>query len=173
MRFYVVLLMAASVAVSAQAQHEHHHQLSPYKDQAQQSVKALTAKDVDNYLNGRGMGLAKPGELNGYPGPMHVLELTSEMRLTTEQKNRIQQIYDEMHRKAVELGAQIVRKETELDQLFAKRQITPEALQTFTGTLGSLQGELRNVHLVAHLETAKILSPEQVAEYNKRRGYAH
>ncbi len=35
--------------------------------------------------NGEGMGIVKYAELNGYPGPKHVLELVNELRLTEEQ----------------------------------------------------------------------------------------
>jgi hypothetical protein len=36
------------------------------------------------------MGLALPAELNGYPGPIHVLELSDKLGLSAEQKSRIE-----------------------------------------------------------------------------------
>jgi hypothetical protein len=39
---------------------------------------------------GRGMGLALPAELNGYLGPIHVLELSDKLGLSAEQKSRIE-----------------------------------------------------------------------------------
>ncbi len=50
--------------------------------------KALSASDVQALDEGRGMGTAKPAELNGYPGPMHVLQLAAELELSREQRER-------------------------------------------------------------------------------------
>src|SRR5687767_11125254 len=52
---------------------------SPYVGQEDRAIKALDAKDVDGLLAGSGMGYAKAAELNGYPGPMHVLELAEKL----------------------------------------------------------------------------------------------
>jgi hypothetical protein len=51
----------------------------PYAGQQALAVTALSADEVQGFLDARGMGLAKPAELNGYPGPMHVLELQTEL----------------------------------------------------------------------------------------------
>jgi hypothetical protein len=40
-----------------------------------------------------------------------------------------------------------------------------------TAAIGEIQGRLRAVHLAAHLETRAILSAQQVAQYDKLRGY--
>ena len=40
-------------------------------------IKSLSQDDQSALLAGRGMGLARPAELNGYPGPAHVLELAA------------------------------------------------------------------------------------------------
>jgi hypothetical protein len=45
---------------------------------------------------GRGMGLALPAELNGYPGPIHVLELSDKLGLSAEQKSRIEGLFESM-----------------------------------------------------------------------------
>lgn len=147
-----------------------HHQ-SPYQNQVDQPIKALSAQDIDGYLNGRGMGLAKPAELNGYPGPMHVLEVEKELHLTIDQKTRMQQTYEGMHSQAVALGKQIIEQEKSLNGLFANHKASPTELQTSVATLALLQGQLRLTHLEAHLKTKEILSPEQVDQYNKLRGY--
>src|SRR5919107_1454461 len=43
-------------------------------------VKSLSEQQVADLRAGRGMGLALPAELNGYPGPMHVLEHAATVR---------------------------------------------------------------------------------------------
>lgn len=57
------------------------------------------------------MGLAKPSELNHYPGPAHVLALSSEMGLTAEQKMRAEAVFLDMERQAKALGEQIVDRD--------------------------------------------------------------
>ncbi len=67
------------------AQHHHHgkqHTTTPYAGLQQRDIKALDEKQIADLKNGRGMGLALAAELNGYPGPMHVLELKDQLRLT-------------------------------------------------------------------------------------------
>lgn len=48
---------------------------APYAGIARRSVKALSDREISDLRTGRGMGLALAAELNGYPGPAHVLEL--------------------------------------------------------------------------------------------------
>jgi hypothetical protein len=40
-------------------------------------------------LKGEGMGMAKAAELNGYPGPTHVLTLAKELALTESQLQQV------------------------------------------------------------------------------------
>src|SRR5262249_1929289 len=48
---------------------------NPYAGQQSRSIKALSEDDIAALLKGAGIGLAKAAELNGYPGPAHVLAL--------------------------------------------------------------------------------------------------
>jgi hypothetical protein len=50
---------------------------NPYADQQTRSIKSLSEEDIAALLNGEGMGMAKAAELNGYPGPKHVLTLAN------------------------------------------------------------------------------------------------
>ncbi len=101
-----------------------------------------------------------------------VLELAEQLELSEEQVAAVQGIYDLMHRRAVLHGNLIVELERRLDQWFAERSITPERLSIFTGQIAQLQGELRAVHLTAHLETAEVLSQHQRHTYDRLRGYS-
>lgn len=94
-----VFLMA--VLTPAWAQHDK----SPYAGQEQRAIKALSEGEIEAYLSGAGMGLAKAAELNGFPGPKHVLELEAELGLTDRQKQTTQQIYDRMHKKPCNLAS--------------------------------------------------------------------
>ena len=85
-----LLLLLAGDMPSALAEHDHHHrnaaQATPpstsaasssaatYAGQQNRQIKALSAQEQQDWLEGKGMGLAKAAELNRFPGPMHALE---------------------------------------------------------------------------------------------------
>jgi Spy/CpxP family protein refolding chaperone len=144
---------------------------SPYAGQEQRPIKALSEKEVQDTLEGKGMGLAKAAELNHYPGPLHVLELAEKLGLSAAQKKQTQEIFAAMQKDAKRLGLQLVEKERALDQQFASGAITPDRLQALLTEIGGIQSRLRNVHLRAHLDQRKILTDEQVRRYDDLRGY--
>jgi Spy/CpxP family protein refolding chaperone len=145
---------------------------APYAGQQSREIKALSAAEQADLLAGRGMGLAKAAELNGYPGPAHVLELAAELELDAQQRRSTRALFESMERRASELGSQIVEEERALDALFASRQATPARIEETASRIGQLQARLRAVHLEAHLDQIRILSAAQVARYNELRGYA-
>ena len=67
------------------------------------------------------MSLALPAELNGYPGPRHVLELAEQLGLTDQQRADVQRLFDDMTAEVVPLGQKLIAQEAELDRLFAAR----------------------------------------------------
>jgi Spy/CpxP family protein refolding chaperone len=144
----------------------------PYTGQQVRAIKALSEDDITALRNGEGMGLAKAAELNGYPGPAHVLQLASQLGLTETQQREVQTIFDRVSAAAKPLGEELIAQEKALDQLFAKSNITLNRLSATTATIGELQGRLRSVHLAAHLETRALLNPDQIARYQQLRGYA-
>jgi len=144
---------------------------SPYAGQETRQIKALSAEDVSSYLAGKGMGLAKTAELNGYPGPLHVLELAEQLKLSAQQKAKTQELYNAMQAKAIEAGRALIDAEQKLDRLFASRAISPDLLDSSLKEIGALQAKVRGIHLEAHLQQAGILDAEQVARYNALRGY--
>jgi hypothetical protein len=128
--------------------------------------------EVDDLLNGRGMGLARAAELSGYPGPRHVLDLASELSLSEPVASETQAIFERMQVAAKKLGAEIVALELELGRAFMERTIDAPTIDERTREIAALQGELRAAHLRAHLELTALLSPQQIAAYNALRGYA-
>jgi Spy/CpxP family protein refolding chaperone len=159
------MLGAASAALAAEPAP------SPYAGEQQREIKALSGKEVQDLLAGRGMGLAKSAELNRYPGPAHVLELSERLGLSAEQKAGTKSVFDAMESRARALGKALVEREAELDRLFASRQISRFTLESSVAEISKLQGELRRVHLEAHLAQTDILTREQVAAYVELRGY--
>ncbi len=55
--------------------------------------------------------------------------------------------------------------------MFAEREATATAVGATTRRIGELEGELRAVHLKAHLLTTVVLTREQIGEYNRIRGH--
>jgi hypothetical protein len=91
--------------------------------------------------------------------------------LTDAQRRDVQAVFERMSAAAKPLGVEPIAQEQMLDQLFAKGDITPDHLATATAAIAELQGHLRVVHLSAHLETRASLKAEQVARYERLRGY--
>ena len=77
-----------------------------------------------------------------------------------------------MQARAIPLGKELVEEERALNYFFASRSVTPEALSSSLARIGKLQGQVRQVHLDAHIEQTAMLTPEQVGNYNRLRGYA-
>jgi Spy/CpxP family protein refolding chaperone len=142
-----------------------------YAGQQSREIKALSAEDVQGYLSGKGMGLAKAAELNGYPGPAHVLSVSNELALTPKQEQQTKALFIQMEADSSSIGKQVVEEERTLDALFASKNVTPQLLANAMARIGRLQGQFRNAHLEAHIAQAAILTPEQVAKYKDLRGY--
>jgi Spy/CpxP family protein refolding chaperone len=166
---HLLVTVATLVTMSGTAVAQSHQ---PYAGLEQRSIKALSDQQIDDLKKGRGMGLALAAELNGYPGPSHVLELADKLHLSADQRIRVQQLFDAMKAEATPVGERLLEQETELDRLFVARTITRESLKAMTAAIAVTQGELRETHLKYHLSTAALLTPVQVQHYGELRGYA-
>ena len=116
--------------------------------------------------------MAKAAELNGYPGPKHVLQLAGQLGLTDTQRRDVQAIFDRMSAAAKSLGGELIAQEQTLDQLFVKGVITPDRLAAATAAIAELQGRLRAVHLSPRLETRALLNADQIARHEQLRAMA-
>jgi Spy/CpxP family protein refolding chaperone len=145
----------------------------PYAGMEQRSVKALSAEQTADLAAGRGMGLALAAELNGYPGPMHVLELAEPLALTPTQHAQVARLFEDMRRDAIAAGKEVVAAEAALDRLFAEGVANPAGLASAVMGVAHAQAELRRVHLSFHLVTHDLLTAEQRGTYARLRGYRH
>jgi Spy/CpxP family protein refolding chaperone len=145
---------------------------SPYAGLQQREIKSLSAQEIDELRRGAGMGLALAAELNGLPGPAHLLELAGDIPLTADQVVAVRAIRDRMHADAAEEGERLIRLEAELEAGFRARSIDDAELGRLTAAIAESRGRLRRIHLAAHLRTPALLAPEQVARYVELRGYA-
>ncbi len=166
--FLAVLLLPAALA----AQSHDHRPAAPYAGQQSRAIKSLSDDDVAELRRGGGWGLAKAAELNGWPGPAHVLENADALALTEAQRGAVRAIFAKMQEDAVVEGARLLALEEALEAEFATRTVTPGSLGRRVAAVAESHGRLRRIHLVAHLTTTAELTPGQVARYNALRGYA-
>lgn len=174
-----LLMMALSffpVAAVAQGGHDQHagHGQEPaagYGALTDRQIKALSDAEVRALLRGEGAGFALAAELNGVPGPLHLLELAEPLALTEEQRTAIEEIFADMREETMRLGEALVELERTLDRRFAHRHIDPDVIRDLTSRIAALQAEIRAVHLIAHLEVDPLLTDEQRALYQALRGY--
>ncbi len=145
---------------------------SKYVGEEHRKIKSLSPDDIEELKKGGGWGLAKVAELNGVPGPAHILEMEGEIHLTDEQKKEIQKIYKGMKAKAIKLGEQLIHLEMELNDNFSNRTINQMLLEKSVQEIEKIRANLRVVHLSTHLQMPNILSNKQIALYNKLRGYS-
>jgi len=157
----LTLPTAASLAQSQQ----------PYAGLEARSIKALSDQQIAHLKAGRGMGLALAAELNGHPGPMHVLELADSLDLSGQQRAKMQELFAAMKAEAVPLGERLIAQEAELDKQFAGKTITPASLAAATEAIGTTHATLRRTHLKYHLFTIEVLTPAQLQHYAELRGY--
>ena len=151
------------------------HQHAPantYGAMTGREIKALSAEQIADLQAGRGMGLSLPAELNGYPGPKHVLELADGLALTTSQRDVTTRFIEQMTAEAMPIGARLIAHEKALDRLFVERTATEVAVRTAIDDIARAQAELRFTHVKFHLAMAAALTPQQSARYAELRGYA-
>ena len=144
---------------------------SPYAGQQTRLIKALSSREQQDILEGKGMGLAKAAELNGYPGPMHTLEHAGALNLSAEQLLKTKALLH-LHKQQVRaLGAQLVEAEKTLDESFASKRMSAELLKAQLMQIGRLQVAIREEHLRTHLVQTSLLTPEQIERYKSLQGY--
>lgn len=161
-----VLLFAMLAVVPAAAQ-----TTQPYSGQQDRAISALSEKRIEGLRTGRGLGYAKAAELNGWPGPMHVLELEDLLDLDPEVRAKVEAIRAEMLSQSVPLGEELIEAEMALDKLFTDGTPEADAVHAATLRIGEIESRLRAAHLVAHVKTRPLLTDEQRAIYARERGY--
>jgi Spy/CpxP family protein refolding chaperone len=168
-RLLTVTLAAASVAAApAAAQHGGGHQ-----HHGSASAEACEAEFQKVIADGRGFGMAFVADKNGYPGPLHVLELAARLGLTPEQETRVRALLDAMYAQSRPRGAALGDAERALSRLFEARTADETAVRAAAAAVERARGELRLVHLLAHLRTRALLTEEQIRAYHSARWASH
>jgi len=164
----VSLLLAVH---AAQANDKSQADQSEYAGQEARTIRSLSSGDIAELRRGGGWGLAKAAELNGVPGPAHLLELKDKIPLDENQVATIRELYVDMKAQAIVQGEILIALEQELEQHFKAGTVTNETLRSSLEAISTARGELRFIHLAAHLKSPAILTAEQINRYNRLRGY--
>ena len=108
------------------------------------------------------------------PGPAHLLELATEIGLSEAQVVCTTGIHAAMKAEAIAAGALLIAAEEALEDAFRKAArdgLPPERLRALIAEAEAARANLRYIHLERHLTTPPLLEPDQIAAYNRLRGY--
>ena len=100
---------------------ENKNHTSHYVGEQKREIKSLSTNDISELKRGGGWGFAKPAELNGVPGPAHLLEMKGEISLSDSQIASIEKIHKKMLSEAIPLGKKYINAERTLDQIFVNK----------------------------------------------------
>lgn len=164
----IMIGLAANAKDNTQQPHA-----SKYVREETRIIKSLSPDDIAELKRGGGWGLAKAAELNGVPGPAHLLEMKEEIPLDAAQVSAITNIFRLMKTQAIEQGERLIALEQDLENHFQNRTITDAILRTSLANIAKARQDLRYIHLATHLKTPEILSEVQIEKYNELRGYSN
>lgn len=165
------LAVAVAVAPALALAQDHRVPASPYAGLETRAIKSLSETDLEELRRGGGWGLALSAELNGVPGPAHLLELRDEIPLSAEQSTAIEAIFEEMRAEAVAAGARLIAAEEAIEAAFRAGGLDDALLRSLVEAAEAARAELRLVHLSRHLSTPPLLTARQIARYRALRGY--
>jgi Spy/CpxP family protein refolding chaperone len=144
---------------------------SPYAGMQTRAIKSLSETDIAELRRGAGWGFALPAELNGAPGPRHLLDMKNEIGLSPEQVAALESIFEEMRSEARAAGERFIAAEAAIEAAFRAGGLTTDRLRGLVLAAAEARAELRLIHLTRHLQTPPLLTGAQIARYNALRGY--
>lgn len=167
MNRFISLALVGLIAIPALAD------TAPYAGQDERVIKAVAPERIEGLRAGAGLGYAKAAELNGWPGPLHALELADALALSADQRREIMAIRMAMLARAKPLGEELIAAEAALDTLFAKGVPDAATVAEATARVGAIEADLRATHLAAHIEMKPLLTRHQQMIYAQHRGYGN
>jgi hypothetical protein len=171
MSFMLALAVSLSPAAAVAQQHSHSGHAAPYAGLETRAIKSLSDSDIEELRRGGGWGLAMAAELNGLPGPAHLLELRNQIPLTPEQVTAIEAIFLQMKADAIAVGERLIAAEQAIEDAFRTSNIEKDRLRRLIGEAEAARAELRYIHLSRHLDTPPLLTSAQIERYKVLRGY--
>src|SRR5689334_22194907 len=155
-------LFTAASSVSW-GQHEHGHA------GGHQAAEACSAEFDKVVAEGRGFGMAFAADQNGYPGPLHVLELKDRLQLTVDQETRMRALLEAMFAQSRPRDAKLAEAEARLRRLFAADSADDAGVRAAVADAEHARAELRLAHVLTHLRTRELLTEHQRRTYQQLR----
>jgi len=132
-------------------------------------VQAYEKAFAENVAAGRGFGMAFAADQNGYPGPLHVLELKDRLNLTADQEARVRSLLAAMFAESTPRGARLLESEARLRGLFAGGRADEASVRAAVAEVERARADVRLVHLGFHLKTRDVLTDDQRRVYHEAR----
>src|SRR5438552_15734668 len=161
----VALAGLAAGTTATRAQHAH----GGAGAQGHQVAQTCASEFEKVVGEGRGFGLAFAADQNGYPGPMHVLELKDRLTLTADQEAKARELMHAMFTESRPKSARLLEAEAKLRRLFAERVADEAAVRAAVAEVERARTEVRLVHLLTHLTTRDLLTEDQRRIYHEAR----
>jgi len=170
MRASLLLLgTVALVPLIAAAQHTGHQHMPGLPSEGHLRAQACLDEFDAVVSDGRGFGMAFAADQNGYPGPMHVLELKDRLALSAEQEARVRALMHAMFAESRPKSARLLDAEKRLRGLFAGGGTDEAAVRAATAEVERARTDVRLVHLLAHMKTRDMLTEAQRRAYHEAR----
>jgi Spy/CpxP family protein refolding chaperone len=169
-RFATIAGLAAALAVlPVHAQHQGHGHAPGTASDGHLKAQACADEFDAVVRDGRGFGMAFAADRQGYPGPMHVLELKDRLGLDAVQEARVRALVHAMFSESRPKGARLLDAEARLRALFAAGTAGEAAVRAAVAEVERARADIRLVHLLAHLETRELLTESQRRAYQEVR----
>ncbi len=158
------IVLAAATLAGAQHRHDGGRDREPHLavQQCQQQFEQVIA-------DGRGFGLAFVADQEGYPGPLHVLELKDRLRLSGDQQRTMKEMLEAMFAESRPAAARLLAAEQRLRSLFARGIADEASVRAALADVERAHTEVRLAHLLTHLKTRDRLTDEQRRLYHAAR----
>ena len=171
MVFGVLVALATLLAGTTPVPAQHHGHAHTHGTASDGHLRAQACIDEFEAVvrDGRGFGMAFVADQQGYPGPLHVLELKDRLRLDAAQEARVRALLHAMYDEARPKGARLLEAEARLRRLFGAGTADPTAVRAAVAEVEHARKDLRLVHLLAHLETRALLTEAQRRTYHEAR----
>jgi Spy/CpxP family protein refolding chaperone len=166
-RATTVMALAGLLGGAAAAWGQHGH--SGSHEEGHRAAQACAIEFEQVVGTGRGFGMAFAADQNGYPGPMHVLELKDRLKLSPEQEAKMRHLMHAMFTESKPKSARLLEAEATLRRLFAEGTADDAAVRAAVEAVERARRDVRLVHLLTHLKTRDLLTEEQRRIYHEAR----
>ncbi len=106
-------------------------------------------------------------EKAGWPGPRHVLAAARHLRLSRQQYAALQDICDTVQKRTRAMEAALADARADLRGALDSHRLTPGQLRHLVDRMHAIEADIQYLHLWAHTQTPRILSPRQIQAYHR------